>query len=454
MKNKNLKQKWDTIKTKAHAIIKTIAKDILWFIRIISALAFVLIPFLHRVIDKTLAQWIWYPCCGLFFLFAIMDCVKTKEPAYESPYVELFSKIESFVIGFVFVSIFVFNYYSITYIWLWVIFVLTFFFIPIVFTLLFESRKKNTQYTDEEKRVANTNLMKYIVLYWLLDFFYMAIFNNWLAFQLLFGILAVVIIFYNLTKAFLQGAKSLQFLLLPDFIFGLGVSAYLIYIIPNNSLQNIILTITAAVFGGIFTLVGVAWTFKKSDTDRQADLQRIENERKEEERKKHVPYINILLDTITDHYFDISIYNMLDISNPCQRKKLNNNVFYTARIEDFSIKNISSSNIIIKGLIINEKEYWVKNEMLLEVNSSCKIKTTGNSEIVLDHSIHHIGLITADILGNIYEIECAFKPEIGINKGPMKVTMKDGEKYTGFSFQYLIETVMLPKLISGEAGNE
>ncbi len=103
---------------------------------------------------------------------------------------------------------------------------------------------------------------------------------------IVFGVLSVIIIFFNLGNAFLNGTKSLRFLIVLDLLSGLILSAYLIFIIPNDSLQNIILTITASVFVGIFTLIGVAWTFKKGDADRQADLHRLETDRKEEERKK------------------------------------------------------------------------------------------------------------------------------------------------------------------------
>ena len=56
-----------------------------------------------------------------------------------------------------------------------------------------------------------------------------------------------------------------------DFVLGVGLSIYLIYIIPNEGLQNIIIPIVSAVYGGLLTLVGVAWTIKKSDSDRKQE---------------------------------------------------------------------------------------------------------------------------------------------------------------------------------------
>jgi hypothetical protein len=50
--------------------------------------------------------------------------------------------------------------------------------------------------------------------------------------------------------------------LLQDFMWGIAITVYLIFMIPGESLQTIVLTITAAVYGRLLTLVGVAWTIK------------------------------------------------------------------------------------------------------------------------------------------------------------------------------------------------
>ena len=103
------------------------------------------------------------------------------------------------------------------------------------------------------------------------------IINN-IVWKFILGGLIMVIIFYNLSKAFINRNSPLKFGLVQDFIVGIALTIYLIYIIPNESLQQIIIPIVAAVYGGLLTLVGVAWTIKKSDRDR-----------KEEEIKKAKP---------------------------------------------------------------------------------------------------------------------------------------------------------------------
>lgn len=211
-------------------------------------------------------------------------------------------------------------------------------------------------------------------------------------------------------------------------------------------------TIYSAVLGGGITLAGVAWSIKDSNDKRKEDLQRIEHERSEEERKKHIPYVNVTSDTITDYYSDVSIRKGLDLSNPSHRSKLDNNVFYSTQIYDFAIKNVSFANIIIKGVIIDDKIYWLKNGMLLEPNLTCKITTTGNSEILLANNINYFGIIVDDIFENSYVVECFFENKIDTNVGYITATMDDGVEFTGFKHNYLLKSVALPQLIDWERG--
>ncbi len=83
----------------------------------------------------------------------------------------------------------------------------------------------------------------------------------------------MLIVFYNLSASVVNQANQarnviLKWSLLQDFIVGVGISIYLIYIIPNDDLQTIVIAIIAAIYGGLFTLAGVAWTINKSDKDK------------------------------------------------------------------------------------------------------------------------------------------------------------------------------------------
>ena len=70
------------------------------------------------------------------------------------------------------------------------------------------------------------------------------------------------------------------------FFIGIIISFILRYAINDCELRATLTTVMSGVLGGAITLAGVAWTIKDSNTKRQEDLERIEKERKEDERKK------------------------------------------------------------------------------------------------------------------------------------------------------------------------
>ncbi len=223
--------------------------------------------------------------------------------------------------------------------------------------------------------------------------------------------------------------------------------------LKENDFQTFV-TVYAALIGGGITLAGVAWTIKDSNDKRKEDLQRVENERKEESRKKYIPYIKTTHDTVTNYYLDFHIREGLDLEDATHRSFLNDNIFYATQIYDFAIKNISSANILIKGIVIDEKTYWLKNNMLLEPSLTCKVIITGNCEILLADNIKYFGIIISDIIENEYKVSCSFKSNIDINIGPLTETTSDGVEFKGFKHNYLIENAELPIFISGGKENE
>lgn len=419
---------------------------------LIIVLFFFTLPFLNNHIDHTIAQLLWYPSCILFIGNIVADCISTDVKSSKIP---LYTFLENWGITalvFAFISIFVLRYYEIDNKWLWVIFAFIAIYTPIFFLSLLAFNIKYNKISKEDAQKASLNICKYILLYWLLDLFYMSIFNSWLIPTIIFGVLSDIIIFFNLGTVFFNGDKSTRFLIVLDLLFGLGLSAYLIYIIPNKLLREIILTIVAAVFGGIFTLVGVAWTFKKGDEDRRADLHRIESERKEEERKKLVPYVNISNGFQPAFCAKAYVHKGLDFENKDDRHKCKGNVFHLIQIKDFDIKNISESNIIVAGISIDNK-YYPFNKILLERNTTCRIQTTDNWSIAIPESIKSIKLLLCDILQNTYEIECEFDYDPD-TRGYEIAETEDGEKFTGFNCLYTITNVSLPKLIQENKENE
>ena len=156
----------------------------------------------------------------------------------------------------------------------WISFALIAILIPIGLASLKVWGEKHFNYTDEQKKNASINLFKYWMFYWFCDLFYMACFLNNIICKFVFGCLIMVIVLMNVCFSFVSSNCKMVFQkigLLQDFLVGIGLTIYLIYLIAEKELQTIILTIIAALYGGLITLVGVAWTIKKSDKDRKED---------------------------------------------------------------------------------------------------------------------------------------------------------------------------------------
>ena len=62
-----------------------------------------------------------------------------------------------------------------------------------------------------------------------------------------------------------------NFLIISDFALSFLLLTLLIYKIPDQTLQTIVIALTAALIGGLLTLLGVIMTIKKSDKDRKED---------------------------------------------------------------------------------------------------------------------------------------------------------------------------------------
>ena len=202
--------------------------------------------------------------------------------------------------------------------WRWLIFWSVIVILPIAFYNLACIAKRGRNLTEKQKKILAANAIKYTLFYWFCDLFFMSFIIDNLVCKFIFGGLVVLIVLYNLSMAFLKqtvknGNKLLKLGLLQDFVVGIGMSIWLIYLIPDSDLQTIAMTMVAAVYGGLFTLVGVAWTIRKGDKDRKEDLQRLENERKEEERRKYSPVFSVVRKNIETQ--KCVVLNLDDIEN-------------------------------------------------------------------------------------------------------------------------------------------
>lgn len=295
--------------------------------------------------------------------------------------------------------------------WQWLIFGLIFILIPIGLIQLKNFALKTKQYSHKEIQKAEQKMVMSGLFYWTCDFFYMTIIINNLIWQFILGGLIMIILFYNLSKAFINGNYLFNFLLIIDFIIGISLTIYLIYIIPNQDLQNIIIPIVSAVYGGLLTLVGVAWTIRKSDSDR-----------KQEEQQKAKPVV-FICDTRT----------LVDeLKNPIQRFLLSKKCVGTLKeakdktdayiIHQILIQNSDYSHVSVRGFRINEDYHIYDIGQVLPKNTIIDLRSYFKFEYT--EEIKYVALILEDMLDNLYEMELNF--EIHKNKTEQLIQINSG----------------------------
>ena len=160
----------------------------------------------------------------------------------------------------------------------WITFFVTFITIPIILILIkkliLKKCSKRHEYSDEDFKHFRLMVFKFTIFYWFCDLFWMSIFLNVLILKFILGIIIMIIIFSDTCLSFLNYKKIFpfdKFFLIQGFCVGIGLSIYLIFLINDTNLQDIVSSIVAALYGGLLTLVGVAWTFKKTDDDKKKD---------------------------------------------------------------------------------------------------------------------------------------------------------------------------------------
>lgn len=136
-------------------------------------------------------------------------------------------------------------------------------------------------FTEEQKKAATSKLGIMILSIWYADFTFICMFMDWLiAFFILAGLYLIKMI-YNVASVLVNRKDATSypnFLIIGDFVLSFLLLTLLIYKIPDQTLQAIVIALTAALIGGLLTLLSVIMTIKKSDKDR-----------KEEEIKKAKP---------------------------------------------------------------------------------------------------------------------------------------------------------------------
>ena len=265
----------------------------------------------------------------------------------------------------------------------WLIFAVVFLLITIAVANFKMMAEKRINLTEEQKKNANLFCRFLMLFYWLCDLFYMAFILDSLALKFIFGGLIMLIIFYNLSKAFISGASQFKLGLIQDFVVGVGMSIYLIYIIPCDDLKEVVVPVVSAVYGGLITLVGVAWTIRKADSDR-----------KEEEKKKAEPLFSFNL------LFNDKLPETRLICAAFEADKTQNSYSNIAYII-----NSDNSNFYLDSILY--KDVWYDIE-----NSNCVLKNHDlyfvfyTTEIGEDNLKMHVKL--KDVLGNYHYYQFSY----------------------------------------------
>lgn len=257
------------------------------------------------------------------------------------------------------------------------------------------SKKKKIKTTPEQDKQANIRVVSYILFCWLCDLFYMACFIDSLICKYIFGGILLVVIFMNLAKSVsLPKDRSAfeRYEMVQDFVVGVVLTVYLIYIIPNTKIQEIVIPIISAVYGGLITLVGVILTIKKSDKDR-----------KEEEVKKAKPLVYV---------FDYA-HMSYQKEGILQRKLMSNTFWGTlkkAKPDEMSYKipiipitNVDYSHCSVVGFRINKDYHLFDIGQVLPKNSKMLLLSDFNFKY--KEKIDYVALLINDMLDNIYELE-------------------------------------------------
>ena len=216
----------------------------------------------------------------------------------------------------------------------------------------------------------------------------------------------------------------------------------------GNNLATFV-SIYAAVISGGITLAGVAWTIKDTHDKSKEDIKRIENEQKEEERKRSIPYIKSVLNVIYDENENVTIKNKYDYSKPEHRAAFTDNNVYSIQIGEFGVKNISDTNIIFYEICIND-EYYRFEEFILEKNKSCKITINNNNWITSPKQLSSIKLIVRDMIGNNYSILCKFSLNRNVPPESGDEITDDGISYKIHARSYVVSKVSLPEYFEEE----
>lgn len=359
-----------------------IARGLLKLFYVGLNLAFMVLPFLGVISNaKTVLAIFWYISCVFMLDSTVDDFVYSKKQGKTTEAYISIPIIITLIVVFI-------SYYYIRLPWL--IIIAIYFISALMQEIIMISVKgKFIQWPLNKMAAlpttARLNAVGGMFYALALVIFFVSIYYKMLGIELIIGAIVLIFIIISISQTIPNWGEKhkagaiAKFFVLLDFVSAFAIIIYLIYLIENTKLQNIVLTISAAAIGGLLTLSGVAWTIRRQDKIR-----------KEEDKLKNKPI------------FDIYDYAGNEGQHTLRHITFNNSsdIFGTEDLEIF-IKNSSHSFFTITSIIFNNMKLLPYSEKIIELSSNniihlMNIKLEKNNKCFI---------YVKDILENYYNYE-------------------------------------------------
>ncbi len=267
-----------TAKKLAHRCVSFLMKLLVVTALIIT----VSIPFLGRSLNNWIATAIWIPAAMVIIIYDIVISTATNKIIHSSKDIKTFTHLCDVLAAYssgafvpVFGCILIINCFDTTFSWWWAGAIIGLVIAIVGSAKLLQIARIFSHAGGEKLRLFKKNVYKTATFYLIADMFYIAAFNGWSVPFFAFGTLALTILLSNVATAFLKKAFVYKGFLLHDFVIAMSLTIYLIYNIPNEDLQGIVLALISALYGGFIALVGVAWTIEDGQ-HRDQETKRLE----------------------------------------------------------------------------------------------------------------------------------------------------------------------------------
>ncbi len=230
-------------------------------------------------------------------------------------------------------------------------------------------------------------------LYWLCDLFYVGFILDSITYKFIIGSLIIVLAFYSLFSELVRHKNTIRFDLVQELLICIMLTVYLIYIIPDRNLQQILIPLIAAIYGGLLTLSGVALTI--IDTKK---------EKYEQELKQAKPLVFIrnpaVVSTQEIMNFTTEVLSSLNVRGTL---KIANKGDISYGLFQILLCNSDFSYAALIGFRVNDDYHLYDYGQVLAKNE--KYRLLSEFKFKFEDEIHYFAFLLRDMLDNIYELE-------------------------------------------------